>query len=665
MRPLIGSFLSFLVLCGFVFSFQLDFDVVPTKEQIIDLKIEYIKNLSKFVIISLNKKDKTEWDKFLDIFKAKDAVNALLKEDLKPLSNLENSELKLKSSFDKYILNKKKVLDDSQGKFNFSENTVVEPKVPGWWYVITFFLVFVFPPFFILSSCKNIIVFTRKTIRKYYPGFIGYLIFVIPFFASCNYVNNGSPIYDKYLCEYGLKIKNDNKEISEAFSNTIKLVDLKSAFDEVKTNNLIKHLTYKLLTDAKDLLEKKYVNEEEKYKSLIGSYNKKDYALSLRLYISLGFFCFIDAVLFSIYSTTNYYRFRNCLQCPRCFERKLVPNDKDKTTMICDSDVCKVINSADEQANSISIIKGDIYKEKIAFPLLGPVRSGKSQWMYALYHQFSDTGSYPGNISINVLNTMNSHFVRMRKEMAGVNQSNSMGPSGTLRNIFSSLIFNFSDLNKSNWLYSKVAGSDSYANIVDCSGELFSSVVSDKAEMASMRKAAVRSNNLCVFIDPSYCLENNASTKSSIKAWMKHNDIFKKFKNSFYKLNLNETSSKPLTFPVAICVTKLDMFLDVENLNIPRFKNVRANIIKLYALPNNYSFSTIVKASSLTKNILSDIYSNVDILKELNRIFGDNLMFFPVFNSPNMDDESLEYNRRVIQPFLWMLHANGFQALEE
>ena len=61
MRPLIGSFLSFLVLCGFVFSFQLDFDVVPTKEQIIDLKIEYIKNLSKFVIISLNKKDKTEW----------------------------------------------------------------------------------------------------------------------------------------------------------------------------------------------------------------------------------------------------------------------------------------------------------------------------------------------------------------------------------------------------------------------------------------------------------------------------------------------------------------------------------------------------------------------------------------------------------------------------
>ncbi|MBX9703554.1 MAG: hypothetical protein K2X39_05320, partial [Silvanigrellaceae bacterium] len=162
-----------------------------------------------------------------------------------------------------------------------------------------------------------------------------------------------------------------------------------------------------------------------------------------------------------------------------------------------------------------------------------------------------------------------------------------------------------------------------------------------------------------------YCLENKASTKDSIKAWFKHNDIFKKFKNSFYKLNLNETSSKPLTFPVAICVTKLDKFLDVENLNIPRFKNVRANIIKLYALPNNYSFSTIVKASLLTKNILSDIFSNVDILKELNRIFGDNLMFFPVFNSPNMDDQSLEYNRRVIQPFLWMLHANGFQALEE
>ena len=238
MRPLICSFLSFLVLCGFVFSFQLSFDVVPTKEQIIDLKIEYIKNLSKFIIISLNKKDKTEWDNFLDIYKAKDAVNALLKEDLKPLSSLESSELKLKTAFDNYILNKKKILDDSQGKFNFSENTVVEPKVPGWWYVITFFLVFVFPPFFILSSCKNIIVFTRKTIRKYYPGFIGYLIFVIPFFASCNYVNNGYPIYDKYLCEYELKIKDDNKKISEAFSNSIKLRDFNSAFDEVKTNNL-------------------------------------------------------------------------------------------------------------------------------------------------------------------------------------------------------------------------------------------------------------------------------------------------------------------------------------------------------------------------------------------------------------------------------------------
>ena len=107
MRPLIGSFLLFLVLCGFVFSFQLD--VVPTVEQIKVLEIEYIKNSSKFIIISLNKRNKTEWDKFLDLYKAKDAVNALLKEDLKPLSSLESSELNLKSSFDKYILYKKKI----------------------------------------------------------------------------------------------------------------------------------------------------------------------------------------------------------------------------------------------------------------------------------------------------------------------------------------------------------------------------------------------------------------------------------------------------------------------------------------------------------------------------------------------------------------------------
>lgn len=664
MRLLICSFLSFLFSCSFVFSYY-SASVFNPPEKLYELEIQHIGKLSDYLIISLNKKNKSEWDKFLDIYKVKDAVNALLKEDLKQLPSLGNCKLNFKKSFNKYFENKKKICDDSEGKFNFSENTVIELKVPGWWYMLIFFLVIIFPSLLIISSFKNTIILIRKNIRKYYPNFIGYLIVIIPFFSSCNYVNNSSKIFDKYLCEYEIKIKDDNKRIAEAFSNTIQLPDLNSAFDNDKTCNLINHLFYKFLSDKSKSLEDECAANEEKYNKLISDFDEKKSSLFFRLYVSLCLFGVFDLFLLIFYLLTAYFKKLNYNQCPRCFERKLESNPKDKSTMICSSNVCNAIKDANE-ANSISIISvGDTYKNKIAFPLLGPVRSGKSQYLFSLYRDLKDLGISPGRVAINIHNAMNPHFSKIVKDMVASNQSlnNLTGPTSTNNKIYSSLIFNFSDSYKSNFICKYFTSSDSYANVVDCSGELFASVSTEKIEFNSMRKAAVRSNNLCVFIDPSYFFKE--PRENAIGAWGKHTDIYNKFRNTFYKLNNNQTTAKPLNIPVAICVTKLDLFMQEKNKNVPEFKNVRNLISKLYSLPCNFSFSTINKSSKLTKDILSDIFRDVDIVNSLDRIFGKNLMFFPVFNSPNINDQAFTNNRRVIHPFLWMLHANGFQSLEE
>jgi hypothetical protein len=284
---------------------------------------------------------------------------------------------------------------------------------------------------------------------------------------------------------------------------------------------------------------------------------------------------------------------------------------------------------------------------KLAFPTLGTIGSGKTQWLAMLYWQLN-CGNFPSRVLFEKLPEVPANS---RCEIDAIVEHvlvQRTGPEPTQSDEVPypvSLCLRDHD----RWGSWPVM-----ANVFDWSGE-----VASAAGLANpSRRRVLEGDGYLFFLDPT------AAAASQVRALTAFRDDLRKMKHL--------RTSKRLKVPVALCVSKIDILtaapaVSVDAAEIARFYDELGAID-----PSGQSITrqVIDARSRLTRELCRLIWPDWAIDETIGDLFGGRYLFFPLTPVGLDGCGETDLSLRTIAPFglleplVWLMEMNGYRMLE-
>lgn len=301
-------------------------------------------------------------------------------------------------------------------------------------------------------------------------------------------------------------------------------------------------------------------------------------------------------------------------------------------------------NSPTEQCG-FTFLREHLTTNRLCFATLGHITSGKTLWLAMVCRELIN-GFVPQD---NEVETIESRKTAELDRIADDILEHRIPPAPTqMVPLPHPFIFSFFD--KKSW-----RKSSSLITIFDYSGEITSSV--DLQD--SHRYRALQADGYLFFIDPTMPSERQAKALVNLR-----NDL---------RIVKNVKHGKQLRVPIALCLSKIDLlpsqnYAERGERGVGRFYRELQESDPEGALDGALDLRTIQKRSEMTEKLTSAIWPEWDIRKQLEGMFGNRFLLFPLSSVgvENLGETDLG-NRGICPyaihaPILWLLKMNGYRV---
>jgi hypothetical protein len=629
-----------------------------------------------------NKKGEKDWK--LEYQLAKENLKTILsgKKDELP-GVLFNPEVldstKMSQRYEEYIAFLNKIpAEEKSKKFYFNSGVVLNPgNYLG--YAVLFSGAFLLVTALVLIRIH--LVEIRRWIRFRNKSLLFLLIILIPTqnIACTTLYSDKLFVVDEELNQM---MEDTKKEISNYKESEKKyLLEIEALLKDEKEKESLNHFIAIIMPPIKE--NELFVVEEETIANRISDMNKKldaliqekkfigtkNYYLNL---FALGVLLFAGCISFVSFKYFEKCKAEKFEVCPRCFSKDtLFDYPSDNRYLKCTSKYCG--------ESSFRFEKTYVKAEKLSIPIIGVSISGKTHWLANLYAQGKNllagdgvkTPSNQRKFRISALE--NSEFT---KTFEVLKEKTKQLQATVIQNRASSavapILFSVTDglrgCTESQYNNPTTKG---LALCFDFSGEMMANeAYRETQEMVS------KANGFVLFIDPFQISKQLPDLTYFFDIYLENRDkVIKSSNDTDYQIKIinNATSqylkSKNLpetalvTQPVAICITKIDLFPHHGPLRGKYGENLVREIRKYEHRADGVSLSVIQNRSRILKKYLPIMLAKPNILEIFEKKFGDNYMLFPVANKGfDLSRNSEPFG--TMEPLLWQLHMHGFDVLD-
>jgi hypothetical protein len=282
---------------------------------------------------------------------------------------------------------------------------------------------------------------------------------------------------------------------------------------------------------------------------------------------------------------------------------------------------------------------------KLCFATLGHPASGKTFWLAECYRQLKFGQDVPDGVHYEKVTSPGSekldeilYYIHEERADPGATDPGSMPRP---------VLFNFRD--RDPWGYSH-----QLLTIFDFSGE----ITRDESLSSPQRQRALKADGFFYFLDP------------TLKA-VAQQDSLEEFREDMKEL-MHLRAGDQIRIPLALCLSKIDLLGSMP------YGDPKGAVGDFYESLKNIGrdvgMRQIKQRSDLVKSILPYIFDDWDIEKEIKKLFGGRIMFFPMtpiglgtpFENPldSIEDRDIA-PYLTLEPMLWLIHMTGHLVLDD
>jgi hypothetical protein len=341
--------------------------------------------------------------------------------------------------------------------------------------------------------------------------------------------------------------------------------------------------------------------------------------------------------------------------CPKCLGKGTLRPDGDYfdadekgercPTLRCD----KVLDTPSYQECGFSCLAEQMRMPQLSFAAVAPSCCGGTTTWFTILHHLFKTGAYPRGLTLREWPTMGSGDLELLLEDLLVDRALPAATQTWPMPHPLAVYLDDGDPSK---------GSEATANVFDFPGETIVRMSLD----SMLRRRMLSADGLFLFLDL-VCGGYHGHQENAVRSAIA--DLW-----ALRRLGPNRQS--PLF--LAVCVSKLDLLVNVDMPESTPEGWREAFYERLKAADAEHAAWTgarIKARSELTAELLSRVWPEWPVVRQLRDLFGDDCEFFPmsvfgfsVLGQTDVRDRAIEpYG--VLEPLLWLLHKSGYRTLME
>jgi hypothetical protein len=310
-----------------------------------------------------------------------------------------------------------------------------------------------------------------------------------------------------------------------------------------------------------------------------------------------------------------------------------------------------------EEVRCVNVIRDEPYEEcgfqffsqyqdyaKLSFPTLGVAESGKTHAMAMVYRELNQ-GRYPEKVHFEKIKSTGSDaFDKLVDRIL----SHRIATSATLADgLPHPLVFNFRDRDP-------LGTSDIIINIFDYAG----AITVNRSLSDFDRRRALRGNGFLFFLDP---MEPSESQSAGLNSFRQDLRVLRKLR-----------AGRRIHTPVALCLTKIDLLINAPYARTGNAINdFYSGLNRIDQSAATLSLDLIRRRSDQVAQLRDVIWPNWEIERQVQGLFGERFMFFPMTPVGLNELGEKDLNKRTINPYgileplMWLLHMNGYPVLAD
>lgn len=283
---------------------------------------------------------------------------------------------------------------------------------------------------------------------------------------------------------------------------------------------------------------------------------------------------------------------------------------------------------------------------RLRIPTAGYTESGKTVWLAMVHREVRKGGADMGKLSLDRASSAGGEDAYYKTVLKALIESRNKPDSTAYDRIRDPLLFNFSDGER----FSRSSG---MLNLFDLGGEMTSQAMGGTVDQD---RALRNTEGFLYFVDPT---ETDADTLNKQQDQLAHfcEEVRKKRGVAYHK---------PLPVPIAICITKLDVFQNEKEDNSARYNFIEK--LGPATIQENVSLKEMRRRHQLFSEYQDYFFPGWELDKLLTKLVGGRFLFFPMsaVGFGNTGDDFTTFNFRpfgIVEPLLWLTHMNGYKVL--